>query len=80
MRKENLDQGWLYWLEGKEGEAKMVDLPHDAMIHRERIPKLKNGSYTGFYPSGNYVYVKRIQGKAEYQDKKLLLEFEGVYG
>ena len=79
MRKENLNFGWTYWLKGEESSAKAVDLPHDAMIHRRRIPKLKNGSYTGFYPSGDYVYTRNLFGEERYAGKKLVLEFEGVY-
>lgn len=79
MRKENLNLGWTYWLKGEEASAKTVDLPHDAMIHRSRIPKLKNGSYTGFYPSGDYVYTRNLFGEERYAGKKLVLEFEGVY-
>lgn len=56
-----------------------IDLPHDAMIHRKRIKKLQNGSYTGFYPSGDYTYVKKLYGAAEYEGKALILEFEGIY-
>lgn len=56
-----------------------IDLPHDAMIHRKRIKKLQNGSYTGFYPSGDYTYVKKLYGAAEYEEKALILEFEGIY-
>lgn len=79
MRKENMNFGWTYWLKGEESSAKMVNLPHDAMIHRQRIKKLKNGSYTGFYPSGDYVYTKTLFGEEHYAEKKLILEFEGVY-
>ena len=79
MRKENMNFGWKYWPKGEESSVKAVDLPHDAMIHRRRIKKLKNGSYTGFYPSGDYVYTKTLFGEERYAEKKLVLEYEGVY-
>lgn len=79
MKKENLNLGWVYWPKGDEESAAKVDLPHDAMIHRRRITRLKNGSYTGFYPSGDYVYTRNLFGKEQYAGKKLVLEFEGVY-
>lgn len=78
MKKINLNQDWEYCLKGEKSITK-VELPHDAMIHRERIKKLKNGSYTGFYPSGDYTYFKKIYGESAYEGKTLILEFEGVY-
>lgn len=78
MEKINLNSNWEYCLKGTENWMK-VNLPHDAMIHRERIKKLKNGSYTGFYPSGDYTYIRKIYGDAAYEGKSLILEFEGVY-
>ena len=75
MKKINLNADWTFWPKGQEEQAQTVDLPHDAMIHRERIKKLKNGSYTGFYPSGDYVYRKTLFGAEEYRDQSLILEF-----
>lgn len=79
MRKENLNLGWTYWPKGNEFFARQIDLPHDAMIHRKRIKRLRNGSYTGFYPSGDYVYMKKLFAGEELRGKKVVLEFEGVY-
>lgn len=79
MKKHYLNSDWEYWPKGQERLAQRIDLPHDAMIHRKRIKKLKNGSYTGFYPSGDYVYRKKLFGAREYRDQSLILEFEGVY-
>lgn len=71
--------GWVYFQKGKEAEKKAVNLPHDAMIYRERIPRLQNGSYTGFFPSGDYCYVKKFYADDALTDKTVILEFEGVY-
>ena len=79
MKKINLNADWTYWPKGEKQNAQKIHLPHDAMIHRKRIKKLKNGSYTGFYPSGDYVYQKILFGAEEYRDQSLILEFEGVY-
>lgn len=78
MQKINLNAGWSYCLKGEENMTS-VNLPHDAMIHRERIQKLKNGSYTGFYPSGDYTYIRKIYGEPSYEGKSIIVEFEGVY-
>ena len=79
MKKINFNSNWIYYEKGKKMNAEPINLPHDAMIHRDRIPGLKNGSFTGFYPSGDYIYEKIIYGASEYIDKTLILEFEGVY-
>ncbi len=79
MQKERLNRNWTFWnLRDEESEYK-VDLPHDAMLTEERRPRLKKGNTTGFYPGGKYVYTKSIFGKPEYQDRAILVEFEGIY-
>ena len=57
----------------------IVHLPHDAMIHEERTPDTANGAQTGFYPGGEYIYLKMLDVPEEWKNKKVLLEFEGVY-
>ena len=57
----------------------LVQLPHDAMVHEERTPDTKNGAQTGFYPGGLYTYTKKLHAPAEWKDKTVMLEFEGVY-
>lgn len=79
MYKIDWNQGWTFYPKGEKEKKEVVNLPHDAMIHRQRVKRLKNGSYTGFYPSGDYVYEKTIYGGEDYRDKTLLLELEGAY-
>ncbi len=79
MKKNSFHTGWSYYQKGADSIAQDVILPHDAMIHRDRVPRLKNGSYTGFYPSGDYVYINRIFGDPDYRGKTVIMEFEGVY-
>ena len=79
MEKQKLNRGWYFWKDGQEGIKKAVDLPHDAMLTEERVPDLENGNASGFYPGGKYVYTKNIYSDAEYENKKILVEFEGVY-
>ena len=78
MRKENINKEWLFGRFGQE-EMQAIDLPHDAMIHEKRDPNADNGGATGFLPGGKYVYVKELIGLPEYEGKKLILEFEGIY-
>lgn len=61
----------------KQGE--IVQLPHDAMVHEERTPDTGNGAQTGFWPGGVYTYTKELEVPAEWQDKTVILELEGVY-
>lgn len=79
MQKERLNTNWTFWNIRDEEIKHKVNLPHDAMLTEERLPRLKNGNATGFYPGGKYVYKKSIFGKPEYKDKKILIEFEGIY-
>ena len=79
MKKENFNTGWKHYKKGHENESVIVHLPHDAMIHEERIPKLKNGPLTSEFPGGDYFYTKMLYGKEEYEGKIVMLEFEGVY-
>jgi hypothetical protein len=60
-------------------ESEPVELPHDAMIHEERTPDTSNGTQTGYAPGGLYTYVKKLHVPQEWQEKTVILEFEGVY-
>lgn len=79
MKKQKINTGWIFWKEGCEESKRMLDLPHDAMFEEDRNPALINGNATAFYPGGKYYYVKTIYGSKEWEGKKLLIEFEGVY-
>ncbi len=88
MIRENFNQDWQF-LKGGSGasasafmgndEVHMVHLPHDAMIHEERTPDVESGAQTGFYPGGEYIYQKSLQAPEEWIEKKVFLEFEGIY-
>lgn len=56
-----------------------VRLPHDAMVHEERTPDTGNGAQTGFWPGGMYTYCKTFEVPKEWEDKTVIVEFEGVY-
>lgn len=63
----------------RPGASKPVTLPHDAMIAKEREPQAVSGNKKGFYPDGIYDYTKKFFIPAEYKDKRVMFEFEGVY-
>lgn len=88
MEKRKLTDNWkfckgcvssLNLLAMKGIQPQAVDLPHDAMIYEKRSRDTKNGSQTGFYPGGMYTYFKQLDVPSDWQDKTVILEFEGVY-
>lgn len=88
MIRQNFNHQWkcfdgsasfLEKLQVIQSEAAMLTLPHDAMIHEKRDPNTPNGAQTGFYPGGNYEYVKTFEVPAQWRDKTVIIEFEGVY-
>ncbi|MCC8181956.1 MAG: DUF4982 domain-containing protein [Clostridiales bacterium] len=59
--------------------AKPVTLPHDAMLAEARTPDSPGGTNTGWFEGHDYCYEKTFQAPAEWAEKNVLLEFEGVY-
>lgn len=88
MIRENFNRDWRVVKGGSSAataaflgtdEIHTVHLPHDAMIHEERSPEVESGAQSGFYPGGEYIYQKALDVPAEWKEKKVFLEFEGVY-
>ncbi|MBP3478438.1 MAG: DUF4982 domain-containing protein [Oscillospiraceae bacterium] len=79
MRKQKLNNGWLFYKDGCRQSARLLDLPHDAMLAETRQPELPKGSGSGFFPGGKYWYEKTIFGEESYAERTVILEFEGVY-
>ncbi|MCX7845458.1 MAG: DUF4982 domain-containing protein, partial [Dictyoglomaceae bacterium] len=59
---------------------KKIDLPHDAIIGRERKENNISGSDEGFTPGVSIFYKKELFLDEKYRNKKLILEFEGIMG
>ena len=68
MKKISLNHDWLFargtitmmeMFEGSREKISKIDLPHDAMIHQERTADTANAHQTGFYPGGEYTYIKQ---------------------
>lgn len=78
MNAQPFNQNWQFWKQGC-ADKQTVTLPHDAMIHEERQPNGVGGSAHGFFPGGIYVYEKTFTAPAEWADKTVSIEFEGVY-
>lgn len=88
MIRHNFNKGWkivrgstssmMSMLMGG-GDMSEVQLPHDAMIHEKQTKDTPNSAQTGFYPGGEYVYLKTLNVPEEWKEKTAILEFEGVY-
>lgn len=69
------------FLEGL-GEVTASDtfrLPHDGMLSSQRRQDSSNGPDCAWYDGDTYLYTKEFHIPEEWQGKKLLLEFEGVF-
>lgn len=56
-----------------------VDLPFDAMLHGQRDANCLNGTNSGFFVGGKYIYKKVLNFSKEDLDKRVYIFFEGVY-
>lgn len=85
MIRDSFNHGWTVgpntgFFNMASGEApKQVTLPYDAMIMQKRDDKAASGGKKGFFPDGSYDYVKKFFVPAEYKNKRIIFEFEGVY-
>jgi len=73
------NEGWMFSDPSGVLKEQKVDLPHDAMLLEKRVPGLVNGSATGYYPGGHYVYTKELDLTKEQAEETVILEFEGIY-
>lgn len=71
MKKLNFNQNW-------RCNGTPVTLPHDAQIREKRSKDTSDGGH-GYFPGGVYTYEKNFTVPAEWEGKKVLIEFEGVY-
>lgn len=86
MNRVPFHDGWtvarkLAAFESKEGAAAPVAaaLPHDALRDLPRSPDNDGGVHTGYIPGGVFTYTRTFDVPADWADKSVLLEFEGVY-
>ncbi len=88
MIRQSLNKHWKLTKGGSslfdtlQGGAKaevFVDLPHDAMIYETPDRNAVSGAQTGFYPGGEYTYVKTLDVPADWAGNDVFVEFEGVY-
>ena len=77
MKRESFNDGWKF---GKQGEEKRkVFLPHDAIQLEQRSADAKGESACAYFPGAVYEYEKTLEVPADWEGKRVLLQFEGVY-
>lgn len=87
MIADKLNKNWRFW-DNKDSfalvweipqDARVLDLPHDAMIEEIAHADSKNGGNTGYRDGGSYSYAKLIDVPFEAKDETWILKFEGIY-
>ena len=80
MIKIDFNKNWKFRKAGTDRPWRKLCLPHDAMLEEKRDPKCESGSAGAYFPGGIYEYEKEMEVSAEWADKKITIEFEGIYG
>ncbi len=79
MEKISLNKDWLCYATGCRETSFRTDVPHDAMLLDEKSETSPGGVNTGWIEAKDYTYEKQLFVSEQWNGKKLLLEFEGVY-
>jgi beta-galactosidase len=88
MQRQNLSRNWHFhlsdtnasrWWKPDESQWRVLDLPHDWSIELPRDPKNISGTSGGYFPMGHGWFHKTLTLDKSWQDKKIFVEFEGVY-
>ena len=85
MIRECFDAGWEFALGEKDIfsreplKMRAVHLPHDWSIELERRPDAPGGNANGYFQGGSATYRKAFTAPEAWRDKKVAVEFEGVY-
>lgn len=79
MQKIDFNKDWICRCLTRDEEAYPVTLPHDAMLSEPRTQESTGEGNIGWYIGGDYEYTRNFFVPEEYKDKKVLIEFEGIY-
>ncbi len=88
MDKISFNQNWRFkikdplaflWDGARPEGWRTLDLPHDWSIEGERKADNPSGNLGGYFPMGFGWYEKVFGAPAEWQGKRVLVEFEGVF-
>ena len=70
---------WGDWLTNAGNPARTINLPHDFMIEQKRDPNSPTRRDGGYFPGGVGCYAKKFFVPDDWTDKKIYVEFEGIY-
>ena len=79
MKATQFNDRWTCRHLEEDGPGTPVTLPHDAMLAEPRTAESAGGINTGWVTGRDYLYEKTFDFDPAWQDRTLLLEFEGVY-
>lgn len=79
MQKIDFNKDWICRCLTRDEAAYPVTLPHDAMLSEPRTQESTGEGNIGWYIGGDYEYIRNFFVPEEYKDKKVLIEFEGIY-
>lgn len=86
MRREPFNDNWgfatkpsIFEALSPAGPKQPVTVPHDAVLAGGRGAEGSGGSHTGYFFGGSWQYEKSFDAPAEWTDRQVTLEFEGVY-
>ena len=79
MKKYSFCDNWTCRHLDAPGPGVPVQIPHDAMLGEKRIAQGACGINGGWFECFDYLYEKHFTPGPELAEKKLVLEFEGVY-
>lgn len=77
MQRIRFNDEWIRTIDGKD--AARVSVPDDAALVKGRNAEAKSGKNGAYFLSGMYEYEKEFAAPKEWKDKKIYIEFEGVY-
>ena len=76
--KEGINQPFDAIFLGTIPKGSPVTLPQDAMILEARDENCAGKNQAGYYPAKTYTYTKEFEAPAQWVEKTVLVEFEGV--
>jgi beta-galactosidase len=88
MKKSPFNKNWRFflgdpvsrdWHAPDDSEWQVIDLPHDWSITLERKPDNPSTASGGFFTNGRGWYHQNFDAPTEWQNKKVIIQFEGVY-
>lgn len=79
MLKISFHDQWKCYRTGHRESSFDITVPHDAMLLDEKSEDSPAGVNTGWYVAQDYTYEKTFTVPEDWQDEKIIFEFEGVY-